>query len=144
MHIVRGRTEQEREGVCIQKGGAVYNTHIFIPFFIFVYDYSFCVLDNCCYYGLGLFHCDYGNVCFFFFFKFENFGILYILMMLFNISCYVYPCCFCKLLGLYFMHVCRLYGMYHAFMQPLCIVLINTSNKMSCIFLLSTITLVPL
>ena len=41
---------------------------------------------------------------------------------------YLYPCCFCKLLGLCFMHLCRLYGMYHAFMQPLCIVLISTSN----------------
>ena len=51
-----------------------------------------------------------------------------ILMMLFSISFCLYPCCFCKLLGLCFMHVCRLYGMYHAFMQPLCIVLISTSN----------------
>ena len=40
----------------------------------------------------------------------------------------LYPCCFCKLLGLCFMHVCRLYDVYHAFMQPLCIVLISTSN----------------
>ena len=126
MHIVRGRTAQEREEVCIQKGGAMYNTHIFIPFFIFVYDYSFCVLDNCCYYGLGLFHCDYS------FYNswmlFENFGIFYILMMFFSISFGLYSCYFCKLLGLCFMHVCRLYGMYHAFMQPLCNVLISTSN----------------
>ena len=59
---------------------------------------------------------------------FENFGIFYILMMLFSISLDLYPCCFCKLLGLCFMHVCRLYGVYHAFVQPLCIALISTSN----------------
>ena len=41
MHIVKGRTTQEQEVVCIQKGGVVYNAHIFIPIFIFVYDYSF-------------------------------------------------------------------------------------------------------
>ena len=55
-----------------------------------------------------------GNVCFFFFKK--NFGMFYILMMFFSISFGLYSCYFCKLLGLCFMHVCRLYGMYHAFM----------------------------
>ena len=59
---------------------------------------------------------------------FENFGIFYILMMLFSISLDLYPCCFCKLLELCFLHVCRLYGVYHTFMQPLCIALISTSN----------------
>ena len=49
-------------------------------------------------------------------------------------SCYsvylyvLYPCCFCKFLGLCFMQVCRLYSVYHAFIQPLFIALISTSN----------------
>ena len=59
---------------------------------------------------------------------FENFGIFYILIMFFSISLCLYPCCFCKLLGLCFMHVCSLYDVYHAFMQPLCIALISTFN----------------
>ena len=47
--------------------------------------------------------------------------ILYIVDV-FGIFCVLYPCYFCKLLGICFMHVCGLYGVYHAFKQLLCIV----------------------
>ena len=47
---------------------------------------------------------------------------LYILLMLFSIYCVLYQCCFCKLLGLCFMHICRLYDLYHALCSLLCFV----------------------
>ena len=74
--------------------------------------------------------------------NFKHFQFI-LFKFIFNILC-LYPCCFCKLLGLCFMHSLQALWFIPCFKQPLCIVYSVLLTKYHAFSLLSTVALVPL
>ena len=70
---------------------------------------------------MGLIHCGFGVFLFLTHNLILVYSFIYIVDVIQYILCFV-PCCLCKLLGLCFMHICRLYGLYHALCSLLCFI----------------------
>ena len=71
---------------------------------------------------MGLIHCGFGVYLFLTHNLNLVYSFIYIVDVIQYILCDLYPCCLCKLLGLCFMYVCRLYGLYHALCSLFCFV----------------------